>query len=129
MRWFAPFAQRWIPVAALKALAAGNGPIEKNTVSRGESGDAGSDGFHDTRAFMAHDQGTFPPERCLIGVADASGLDLYQDFERLRERHLDFFDGESARPVCDGCQRFHGCTGIKVEIGGMKSVIREKSLS
>ncbi len=65
----------------------------------------------------------------MIGVADACGEDLYQDFERLRMRYLDFLDGESSRPVCDGCQRFHGCNAIKVEMSRLKSAITEKSLA
>jgi hypothetical protein len=60
---------------------------------------AGADINHDARAFMAQDgrEHTFrvrARQGVVVGVADAGGLDLDQDFARARALQVNGFDGQ-----------------------------------
>ena len=93
--------------AALEALAAGNGPVEKHAIPGTQSRHAGAHLLHDAGPFVAQDLDRVAEEELVVGVADAAGLDLDHHFPGLRIADLDRFDGEVALPVREDRPGFH----------------------
>ena len=90
-------AQVGLARQAGRALAAFRRVERDDVVALLHRGDAGSDIDNDARALMAEDRreqalGVRAREGELVGVADAGGLDLDQDFARLRAFEVDLHD-------------------------------------
>ena len=90
------------PAMAGRTSATRNDPVQHHSISGTDTSDLRAYLQYDSGALMAHDQRTLPPQRGVIGVAEAGGPDLDEDLVALRRGHLDGLDAELALAGGDG---------------------------
>src|SRR4029079_3405638 len=91
---WAPRADVFGAATALKALAAGYGPVQEYRIARPHMIDASATGEHAARTFMAHQLGEAAIQHIQVRVADTACLDLNQDFVCLGGAEFDRFGVE-----------------------------------
>ena len=86
------FADIFFSQPTLKALAAGNRPVQHDAISHGKTSDIVSDRGHNAGTFVPQDQALLPLQGIPIRMADSACFDGYHQFASSGGVHHNAFD-------------------------------------